>query len=166
MKTIALPRSLESLVEFLNGLEERVPIDALREHLSGLDVTPDDLTPFMQFGDTCYQRNLICQGPWFELLCICWRDGQSSVIHNHADSTCGLRIITGTAVETTFLPAGDHRVRPIASREFVEGQVCCTQDDDIHQVRNCQADGSDLVTLHIYSPPLGEMQIWEDEPRD
>jgi cysteine dioxygenase len=52
-------------------------------------------------------------------------------------------------------------VRPVATREFLPGQVCCTQDTDIHQVCNTQSDGGNLVTLHVYSPPLAEMQTWE-----
>ena len=29
-----------------------------------------------------------------------------------------------------------------------------SQDTDMHQVSNLQAGSADLVTLHIYSPPL------------
>ncbi len=163
MKTIAIPGSLESLVQFLNELQARVPITTLQQQLSRLDLTLDDLGPFMQFGESCYQRNLICQGPWYELLCICWREGQHSLIHNHAGSTCGLRIMTGSAIETTFLERADGRVQPVSKREFCPGQVCCTQDADIHQVRNISPAGGDLVTVHIYSPPLGPMRTWEME---
>ena len=34
------------------------------------------------------------------------------------------------------------------------GRCCASQDQDIHQISNIAADGSDLVTLHVYSPPL------------
>ncbi len=161
MTTLTIPDSLSNLVDFLNGLDTRVPIDELRQHLSGLRVTLDDLEPFMHFGETCYQRNLICQSQWFELLCICWRNGQQSLIHNHARSTCGLRIISGEAVETLFHQDADGRVRPVSESHYVEGQVCCTQDSDIHEVCNEQPGGEDLVTLHIYSPPLHDMCTFE-----
>jgi cysteine dioxygenase len=161
MSTITIPHSLETLVQFLNEQQSRVPIDSLREHLLDLQVTLDDLAPYMQFGDTCYRRNLICQGEWYELLCLCWRNGQKSLIHNHAGSTCGLRIMSGAATETTFVLLPDGRVRPNATREYEPGLVCCTQDADIHQVCNLQPNGQDLVTLHIYSPPLVDMQTWE-----
>ena len=48
-----------------------------------------------------------------------------------------------------------------------------TQDTDTHQVSNLQPGGCNLVTLHIYSPPLKLMQkfsitgesagVWTDE---
>jgi hypothetical protein len=32
--------------------------------------------------------------------------------------------------------------------------VLTNQDQDIHQISNLQPDNVDLITLHIYSPPL------------
>ncbi len=161
MKTITIPRSLESLVQYLNGLQARVSLESLSRHLAELNVTLDDLRPYMHFGESCYQRNLICEGQWYELLCICWRNGQKSLIHNHAGSTCGLRLVAGSAIETTFRERPDGQVEPASNRKFRPGQVCCTQDSDIHQVNNVSANQGDLITLHIYSPPLGNMQTWE-----
>lgn len=161
MTTLTIPHSLSNLVHFLNDLEARVPIEGLEQHLSDLEVTPDDLQPFLHFGAHCYQRNLICQNQWYELLCICWRNEQKSLIHDHAHSTCGLRIISGAAVETVFEQQADGRVRPVREGHYVEGQVCCTRDADIHQVCNLQPSGADLVTLHIYSPPLHDMCTYE-----
>lgn len=161
MSTLAIPQSLSKLVRFLNNLESRVPIEGLQQHLLELEVTLEDLRPFMHFGEHCYQRNLICQSQWYELLCICWRNGQQSVIHDHAHSTCGLRIISGAAVETIFQRGSDGLVTPQRESHYVEGQVCCAQDADIHQVCNVQPDDADLVTLHIYSPPLQDMCTYE-----
>ena len=161
MSTVAIPESLVPLVDFLNRLESRVPMDGLHQHLAQLNVTTDELKPFLHFGETCYTRNLICENTWYELLCICWKNGQKSLIHNHAQSTCGLRVITGQGIETTFVERADGKVDPVKQCVVNPGEICCTQDSDIHQVANEQADGSDLVTLHIYSPPLRTMQTWE-----
>ena len=163
MSTVAIPESLLPLVNFLNNLDQRVPLEGLRKHLVELKVTAEDLKAFMHFGETTYSRNLICENTWFELLCICWKNGQESLIHDHAHSTCGLRVITGGGVETTFELNASGKVVPAEQCVLSEGEVCCTQDSDIHQVSNNQADGADLVTLHIYSPPLRSMQTWEKE---
>ena len=39
-------------------------------------------------------------------------------------------------------------------RQHLPGAVIGSQDSDLHQVSNLQPAGADLVTLHIYSPPL------------
>ena len=43
---------------------------------------------------------------------------------------------------------------PTLTRRLEEGSVTASQDDDVHQMSNLQPAGADLVTLHLYSPPL------------
>ncbi len=166
MSTVSIPAALENLVSFLNSLDERVPIDELRVRLDELNLSVEDLEPFLHFSNVCYQRNLVCQGEWYELLCICWEDGQSSLIHNHEGSTCGLRIVEGSAIERRFHVDAANNAVELDRRDFHEGDVCCTQDADVHQICNTKGSGQRLVTLHIYSPPLVTMQTWcESAPR-
>ena len=49
------------------------------------------------------------------------------------------------------------------SHDLMAGDVCASADDDIHQVSNLQAGSADLVTLHIYSPPLLRMEVFSLE---
>jgi len=157
---IDVPASLKELVDFLGGLSHRAPIDELRSLLNGLELSSQCLEKFALFGRTTYRRNMICEGPWFELLCICWRSGQQSPIHNHAGSTCGLRIMKGVATETIFEPTETGLIKAVRTNEYSVGSVCSSQDQDIHQVSNLQAHGKDLMTLHIYSPALKQMETF------
>jgi len=152
-----LPAALSDLVEYLDGLTERAPVDELQKRLAGLNVSADDVAEYMHFGPATYRRNLICGTELYELLCICWRSGQRSPIHNHAQSTCGLRILQGTATETTFEMTPCGQVKATGSSDLAVGRVTATHDDQMHQVSNLQTAGEDLVTLHIYSPPLRKM---------
>ena len=70
------------------------------------------------------------------------------------DSSCGVRVLKGTVTETLFdrTPAG--HIYATSSRKLPTGYCCGSQDSDIHQLSNLAPDGGDLVTLHIYSPPL------------
>jgi hypothetical protein len=45
-------------------------------------------------------------------------------------------------------------VKAIFSRDLSPGSVMGSEDTDIHQVSNLQLGDADLVTLHVYSPPL------------
>ena len=155
-----LPASLTDLVDFLESLRERAPIEKLGELLESCTATPEDLAPFVRFGDVSYRRNLICESDWYELLCICWKSGQRSPIHDHAHSTCGLKIIQGVATETLFEQTAAGQIKAVKSTDCGVGHVCSTQDADVHQVSNLQKPGEDLMTLHIYSPPLKSMQTY------
>jgi cysteine dioxygenase len=66
-------------------------------------------------------------------------------------------VLRGTMTETLFEFAPHGHVKAILSRDFAEGSVIGSQDDDLHQVSNLQEGDADLVTLHVYSPPLTVM---------
>lgn len=150
----------KSLLSYLDGLTERATTKDLLEQLSNLDVTLDDIADYVQFSDENYMRNLIREGPWYHLLALCWRSGQRSPIHNHAGSTCGVRVLSGTATETLFERTPSGLLKAVASTDLECGQTSASQDSDTHQVSNLQAPGNDLITLHIYSPPLLRMDTF------
>jgi cysteine dioxygenase len=149
--------SLGLFLEELDAWRERIPLHELERALSGLTITLEDVRPFVVFGDEAYRRNLMHAGPAYQALVLCWRSGQRSPIHDHQGSSCGVRVLSGTALETVFARAHNRMIYAERSRELRPGTVCATQDDDIHQVSNLAEDGGDLVTLHVYSPPLLRM---------
>lgn len=157
---IEIPIELRELVDYLENLDQRASIERLGELLNENTATLESLKDFVVFGEKTYRRNLISMGPWHELLCICWKSGQRSPIHDHAQSTCGLKIIEGTATETLFETSDCSQIKAVSSTDFEVGHVCSTQDEDIHQVSNLQGDGKNLITLHIYSPPIKCMDTY------
>ena len=149
-----------SIAEFLTRLDRfhnRIALDSLAGLLGNLEIRPEDVREFVQFGHTTYRRNLMHSGPHYQALILCWRNGQRSPIHDHRGSSCGVRVIRGVATETTYERSPNGMVVALRSREIREGSVCATQDTDIHQMSNLGEGGADLITLHIYSPPLLRM---------
>jgi len=160
MTTALQTSKLNELVEYLDGLTQRAPVEVLDRRLRALNITVDDLADYARFNEANYRRNLVRGGQWYHLLVLCWRSGQRSPIHNHAQSTCGLKILKGVATETKFEMTPCSLVKAVSSRDLHNGEICASQDADIHQVSNLQAEGNDLVTLHIYSPPLVRMKTY------
>jgi cysteine dioxygenase len=71
-----------------------------------------------------------------------------------------VKVLRGVATETIFARAPNGMVLPLRSRDLPAGHTCASADADIHQVSNLQAGGADLVTLHVYSPPLLRMEMF------
>jgi cysteine dioxygenase len=149
-----MARTLNELFAYLDGLTERAPLAELIAHLKALDIDSEDVAAFLRFSGRGYTRNLIRGGPWYNVLALCWKNGQRSPIHDHTGSSCGVRVLRGTATETLFDFAPNGHVKALFSRDLPAGSVCGSQDDDMHQVSNLQSDNADLVTLHVYTPPL------------
>lgn len=159
--TLERTSGLDSLCRFLDGLRGPAALADLVSRLKALDLDYDlDLAPFARFSSQGYTRNLVRAGKWYHLLVLCWKNGQRSPIHDHAGSACGVRVLRGVATETQFEFAPNGLVKATVSRDLPPGHVCATYDSDMHQISNLQADEADLVTLHVYSPPLRFMHTY------
>ena len=146
--------ALESLFEYLDGLHDRPPLAELTARVSRLQIRCEDVAEFTRFSEQGYMRNLVRAGPWYNVLVLCWKNGQRSPIHDHAGSVCALRVLRGVLTETLFEFTPNGHVKATLSRDFDAGSVVASQDSDLHQVSNLQAGTADLVTLHVYSPAL------------
>lgn len=144
----------------LDKYTTRIPLTILSDWLARSSVTLDDVRPFLCFSPDHYVRNLIYAGPAYQALVLCWHSGQRSPIHDHRGSSCAVKIISGIATETTFATAPNGMIYATGSRPLTSGHSCATQDADVHQISNLQPPGTDLVTLHIYSPPLYRMNMY------
>jgi cysteine dioxygenase len=150
---------LPSLAD-LDEFTDRIPLDVLKAWLSQTEVTLDIVRPFIKFSTEHYVRNLMHSGPSYQALVICWHSGQRSPIHDHRGSSCAVKVISGTATETLFARAANGMYYATSSRQLATGDSCASQDSDVHQMSNLQPEGHDLVTLHIYSPPLFRMNMF------
>lgn len=146
--------TLDELFEELDQYDHRVPLDVLDARMRQLSIDPAEIEPFIHFAPDCYRRNLMRAGPAYHALILCWKHGQRSPIHDHRGSSCGVKVIRGTATETVFERSAAGHIYAVRSNKLREGFCCGTQDDDIHQISAIEDDGGDLITLHIYSPPL------------
>lgn len=151
---------LEALFAYLDGLTARAEARDLEGRLDALDVRAEDLGEYVRFSEERYLRNLVRSGPFYHALVLCWRSGQRSPIHNHAGSMCGVRVLTGVATETVFATTPSRLIKPVSSTDWAVGAVSVSSDSFVHQVSNLQAPGCDLITLHVYSPPLLRMDTY------
>lgn len=161
MRTTSDPAILAPLFEYLDQLSGPADVATLRAILESLELTRDDFNGHVEFCETNYKRNLIRQGQWYQAFCICWKSGQRSSIHDHAQTVCGVRVVEGTCTETVYKHCCKGQVVPTGSCEMTKGQVCVSVEKDTHQISNLANDGGDLITLHIYSPPLLEFRTFD-----
>lgn len=152
--------SLRTFLETLDRHTVPIPVETLTDRLGRLSIGLEDVKEVLRFSDRGYRRNMFHEGPCYHALVLCWKSRQKSLIHDHLGSACGVRILSGVATETTFERDERGRLHPMETTHHRKGAVCASRDRDIHQVSNEQAGGRSLVTLHVYSPPLIEMNIY------
>lgn len=95
-----------------------------------------------------------------QALLLCWRSGKRSAIHNHGGAACAIWVMHGIASETLFQVSPSGLLFAESTIHHGTGSILASQDSDVHQMANLQPIGRDLVTLHVYSPPLLAMQTY------
>jgi predicted metal-dependent enzyme (double-stranded beta helix superfamily) len=118
------------------------------------------------FAADTYARNLVCRTPTFELLVLCWRPGHETTIHDHAGSLNAIRVHRGELTSRLFVPAagrpaGTGPVGLLAEERVPPGGWAGVDRGGIHQLANTAAE--DLVTMHVYAPPLTELVVYSTD---
>jgi cysteine dioxygenase len=149
-----MAKSLAALIDYLDHLESPPPLHALTAQLAELEIDWSKLQPHVHYSGRTYCRNLIKAGQHYNLLVLCWKNGQRSPIHNHAGSSCAVRVLKGVMTETIFEFAPNGHVKATTSHDMPAGAIVGSVDRDMHQISNLQAGDAELITLHLYSPPL------------
>jgi cysteine dioxygenase len=159
MVTRGDPMTLDTFFATLDRHRDAVPIDELVRLLEALAITRADVEPHVSFAPEGYKRNVLRVGPGYAALVLCWRPDQASPIHDHRGSACGVLVLDGTLAETKYERRPDGHLRETTTGRLAVGTVCGSYDADIHTIRN--AASRDLVTLHVYTPPMQNYRIYE-----
>jgi len=155
------PFSLDALVEILQAQRTPPTLEQLYDWLENARVSDNELQPYLGFKDRTYWRHLVCRNESVEMLVLCWKPGQRTVIHDHNGSQGAVLVQKGVVWETTFRFDEQNGLAYKSGREYGEGAVTGADVPDIHQLGNPDVSEQNLVTIHIYSPPLGVLHTYK-----
>ena len=155
------PLSLMTLADILQAQTTPPSLEQLYHWLHQLQISEEELQPYLGFKEKTYWRHLVCRNESVEMLVLCWRPGQRTVIHDHNGSQGAVYVQQGVVWETTFTFDEERGLAYKAGREYEAGQITSADVPDIHQLGNPDVSAQNLVTIHIYSPPLGVLHTYK-----
>ena len=158
--------TLASLVERLAALERRPTLEEVNGWMGAVEAGPEELRPHVSFKEGAYARHRVFLGEHAELLVLCWRPGQRTPIHDHNGSFGAVRVLSGVMWETIFEMGGERGLAYKCGREWTPGHITGADVPDIHQLGNPEVSGQDLVTLHLYAPPLTSLNVYRVGRKD
>jgi cysteine dioxygenase len=158
------PRDSFTFADLIAQLESQSAPPAIEEigqWLAKVEVSDLELKPFLGFKDGNYWRHRVCRNDAVEMLVICWRPGQKTPIHDHNGSHGVVRVQQGLMWETMFSYDEAKGLQYQSGRECPTGEVTGAAVPDIHQLGNPDVSGQDLITIHVYAPPLGVLKTYK-----
>lgn len=153
--------SLTALTQALEAQTSVPSLEQIYNWLETAEISPEELGPYLGFKEGNYWRHRVCRSDFVEMLVLCWRPGQRTPIHDHNGSHGGVKILAGMLWETTFNYDPVRGLEYKSAREHGDGSITGSDIPDIHQLGNPDVSAQDLITVHIYAPPLGVLHTYK-----
>ncbi len=126
----------------------------------------DDWRQYVRYSPERYTRNLVFRCGSYELLLLCWGEGQVSPIHNHMGQSCWMAVLEGELEEVHYRTQCGADGEPSSGLEvgkvchYSTGGVAYIEDSiALHLVRPKAGTG---VSLHLYAAAIDECRIYDE----
>lgn len=153
--------SLPALVKALQSQTSVPSLKQICDWLETANISTEELQSYIGFKDGNYWRHRVCRNEFVEMLVLCWRPGHRTPIHDHNGSHGGVKVHEGPLWETIFTYDEVKGLEYKSAREYAPGAVTGSDIPDIHQLGNPDVSDRDLITIHVYAPPLGVLHTYK-----
>lgn len=133
----------------------------MKEALVNINITLDNIEPSLQSPeDKPYYRKLLYKSEEVELLVMKWSDLECAP-HDHGHSQGWIQVLNGTSVNSVYDVKEDTLPRELFKEHHSKGKFFYAPKKGVHKMQ--AADKRGLVTLHLYSPPITGMKVYDLE---
>ena len=153
--------SFKELADALNSQTAVPTLGQINDLVERTTIRAEEVQPYLGFKAGNYSRHRVMKNEFVEMLVLCWKPGQRTPIHDHNGSHGAVFVQEGILWETIFDYDTEHGLGYQSHRELRAGGLTGSEDPDIHQLGNPDVSGRDLITIHIYAPPLGVLKTYK-----
>ncbi|WP_349408897.1 cysteine dioxygenase family protein [Pseudalkalibacillus sp. SCS-8] len=146
-------------IEKVFGQMESTSREALREAMEKLNVQLEELMPSLQDPDgKPYYRKLLYKDEQVELLVMNWSDIECAP-HDHGESCGWIQVMNGVSRNTVYEVKENQLPSELFSEYKQKGKFFYAPKKGVHKMTDPAQ--TDLVTLHLYSPPITGMVVYD-----
>jgi cysteine dioxygenase len=166
-KIASLDDMIAELYKAFDG--EVVDVDHVRSVMGAYKSNSKDWKKYAFFDTHRYTRNLVDTGNGkFNLMALCWSEGQGSSIHSHSDAHCFVKVLDGQLKETLYAwpPSDVTEEQPLIQTDsniYGRNGVAYINDSlGLHRMEN-PSHSDRAVSLHLYCPPFGQCDTFDEK---
>lgn len=159
-----IPITIESVNELISALSEK---DKTRytEVVRSINIASSAFEPFCSWSNESYTRNCIVENERFELILLCWEEGQLTPIHDHGGEECWVRIIQGDFKETIYQEDETGILNVVKSTFSKPNDICYMVDFmGYHRLENINNGRS--MSLHLYAKPIRNCKLFDESSNE
>jgi len=163
---IKAPNKLEKLVKRFEEISENEEIDIeyVKNLMASYVSNKSDWKKYAIYDPHKYTRNLVSAGNGkYNLIVLCWGEGQGSGIHDHSNAHCVMKILEGSIKETQY-----EWPEAIGTPLKMKKETIYRRDDvayindsiGLHRVEN-NSHTDRTATLHFYYPAFDMCRCYD-----
>lgn len=135
--------------------------DELRDALLQLNITVEELAQLPEPSEgKPYNRKLLFKNNEVELLMMNWSQLECAP-HDHGQSHGWIQVLSGTSINSVYEVIGNGLPAALFHEYYHKGRYFYAPKKGIHKMKS--SDHTNLVTLHLYSPPITGMIVYDLE---
>lgn len=153
--------SIESFSELISQLDNTSKPNYPRL-LQSLNISREELYSYAHFCEDKYVRHCFVHNEEYELLLLCWDDGQETPVHAHGGQDCWVRVMDGVIEEKRFRFLDHSEDLEEISREN-NGPGALSYMNDRIGLHTLGAPFGRAISLHLYAKPIGSCKIYDSD---
>ena len=151
-------KTLSELIQVLDE-EERTNYTAI---LKSMKLPIAEFEKYATWSKTCYTRNCIAVNEKFELILLCWEEGQITGIHDHGGEECWVYIIEGDFKEHIYKENKSGELKIIKTINSKPRDIAYMIDFmGFHDLQNTSNKRS--MSLHLYAKPIKSCKVYNSK---
>ncbi|OLS34866.1 cysteine dioxygenase family protein [Bacillus sp. MRMR6] len=154
---MTLTRKISKVLDILKNPSKAELKDALLQ----LNLTVDELADLPEPTDgKPYNRKLLYKNNDVEMLVMNWSDLECAP-HDHGSSHGWIQVLSGTSINSVYEVSEDGLPTQLFHQYQHQGKTFYAPKKAVHKMK--ALNNTDMVTLHLYSPPISGMMVYDLE---
>ncbi|MEO5585476.1 MAG: cysteine dioxygenase family protein [Flavobacteriales bacterium] len=156
-----MSETIDSLAELVRVLDRESHPAGFTDALLRASIPPKELASFSLWNSRHYSRQCVHRTRDYELMLICYEQGQSTSIHDYDSQMAWIKPVQGTVQEERFKATTDDKLKlhgekilGVGSLSYMAAKIC------IH--RHSNAGTGRAITLNLYSKPIRRWRVYDE----
>lgn len=162
---MTLPK-IKTLDQLIHNLNIGGGYDGYLGIMEAIEIPLEDLKQYCIWSNDHYTRNCLYSIPSVEVLLMCWKPGQKTLIHTFDNNQGWIKSIKGGITKTHYyVDEEEKEARKGTSMTIEEGKIAYLTDDmGYHQFMNDSDE--DVISLHIHADRIKKWKVFDPEKNE
>ncbi|PCJ23047.1 MAG: cysteine dioxygenase [Flavobacteriales bacterium] len=152
-------------IKSLNGLIKKLKQSDAEDYVKlakNMDIPISEFSKYMHWKDDGYTRNCIIRTEAFELILICWKKNDFTLIHGHNNQKCWVYQVDGNMTEIRYQIDNNGKFHETKRIDLTPRKLTYMHDSmGYHSLENSTKHNA--MSLHLYLGPVESCQVFNKE---